>query len=201
MITKYIEAMNDSLNSIIIRPGQYILVKDTGELYFDSSESERIGIREIIITIDKETANPVNGKFYFFVSSKSLSYYQDDWVDITGNYEEQQNIINDCNSKKHVHENYKELQKIKDGDINNWNVALNDILGLKKGKSDVGHVHNYAGSAAPGGPAVSALKLTTARNISLSGDVSGNASFDGNSNITINTNISTIPINTIESLF
>jgi len=39
------------------------------------------------------------------------------------------------------------------------------------------------------GEATSAQKLTTARTIALSGDVSGSTSFDGSKNVTINTNI------------
>src|SRR5690606_26731054 len=39
------------------------------------------------------------------------------------------------------------------------------------------------------GNATTATKLQTARNISLSGDVTGSASFDGSSNITINATV------------
>ena len=47
------------------------------------------------------------------------------------------------------------------------------------------HTHNYAGSSSAGGSANSAVKLNTARSISIGGFSSGSASFDGSANITI----------------
>ena len=49
-----------------------------------------------------------------------------------------------------------------------------------------GHTHNYAGSSSAGGSANSAVKLSTARTIGISGGATGTAtSFDGSANITI----------------
>ena len=56
-------------------------------------------------------------------------------------------------------------------------------------KSDTGHTHNYAGSSSAGGVATSASKLATARNIAISGAVTGNANFDGSGDINISTNV------------
>jgi hypothetical protein len=53
-------------------------------------------------------------------------------------------------------------------------------------KSDSDHTHNYAGSSSPGGSATSANKLATARTITLTGAVNGQATFDGSEDITIN---------------
>lgn len=61
------------------------------------------------------------------------------------------------------------------------------LKGLIDGKAASGHTHNYAGSSSAGGAANSANKLATARTITLSGAVTGSASFDGSKNITINT--------------
>lgn len=47
------------------------------------------------------------------------------------------------------------------------------------------HTHNYAGSSSEGGNADAAVKLATARTISLGGILSGSASFDGSGNVTI----------------
>lgn len=47
------------------------------------------------------------------------------------------------------------------------------------------HTHNYAGSSSAGGNANAAVKLATARTISLGGILSGSASFDGSGNVTI----------------
>lgn len=47
------------------------------------------------------------------------------------------------------------------------------------------HTHNYAGSSSTGGNANAAVKLATARTISLGGILSGSASFDGSGNVTI----------------
>lgn len=49
------------------------------------------------------------------------------------------------------------------------------------------HTHNYAGSSSAGGNADAAVKLATARTISLGGILSGSASFDGSGNVTIKT--------------
>ena len=51
------------------------------------------------------------------------------------------------------------------------------------------HTHNYAGSSSAGGAANSAAKLSTARTISLTGDVTGSASFDGSANTCITATI------------
>lgn len=53
------------------------------------------------------------------------------------------------------------------------------------GKSNTNHTHNYAGSSSAGGSANSAIKLATARTISLTGDVTGSTSFDGSGNASI----------------
>ncbi len=54
-------------------------------------------------------------------------------------------------------------------------------------KSNNNHTHNYAGSASVGGSANTAVKLATARNIALTGAITGNANFDGSGNINIST--------------
>ena len=65
-----------------------------------------------------------------------------------------------------------------DGVTSNIQTQLN-------GKATSSHTHNYAGSTSAGGAANSAVKLSTARTISLTGDASGSASFDGSTNISI----------------
>lgn len=58
-------------------------------------------------------------------------------------------------------------------------------------KADVSDIPTkYAGSASAGGPATSANKLASAQTISLSGDVSGSASFDGSKGIDITVTVS-----------
>lgn len=75
--------------------------------------------------------------------------------------------------------------------------ALDD-LSSRVGETSVGdqiaayaahksHTHNYAGSRSIAGPARSAEKLSTARQITLSGAVSGTASFDGSANVEMET--------------
>lgn len=53
------------------------------------------------------------------------------------------------------------------------------------GAATSGHTHNYAGSSSAGGSANSAIKLATARKISLRGLSQGSANFDGSGDITI----------------
>lgn len=62
------------------------------------------------------------------------------------------------------------------------NTALN-------GKANTNHTHNYAGSSTPGGGAISSEKLSTARTISLTGNVSGSVSFDGSKNVSMTTTV------------
>ena len=49
----------------------------------------------------------------------------------------------------------------------------------------ISHTHNYAGSSSVGGAATSAEKLSTARDITISGAVSGFTSFNGTENVEI----------------
>lgn len=51
------------------------------------------------------------------------------------------------------------------------------------GKANSSHTHNYAGSSSAGGSANSAVKLSTARNISANDDYIMNYNFDGSGNI------------------
>ena len=69
-----------------------------------------------------------------------------------------------------------------DGVTSNIQTQLN-------GKAASSHNHNYAGSSSAGGVANSAAKLSTARTISLTGDVSGSTSFDGSGNVSITTTV------------
>lgn len=61
------------------------------------------------------------------------------------------------------------------------------IKTLLNNKADKDHSHNYAGSLTPGGAALTSAKLQTPRNISLTGEVSGDCSFDGSDNVEITT--------------
>lgn len=66
-------------------------------------------------------------------------------------------------------------------------IAQSQIADGSIGAGKVGF--NYAGSANQGGAATSAVKLETARTISLTGFVIGSTSFDGSGNVSINTSI------------
>lgn len=66
-------------------------------------------------------------------------------------------------------------------------IAQSQIADGSIGAGKVGF--NYAGSANQGGAATSAVKLSTARTISLTGFVTGSTSFDGSGNVSINTSI------------
>lgn len=57
------------------------------------------------------------------------------------------------------------------------------------GKSGTSHTHSYAGSSSVGGSATSAVKLATARTISLVGDATGSTTFDGSGNVSITTTV------------
>ena len=62
-----------------------------------------------------------------------------------------------------------------------------DVAGKPSAFPPQPHTHPYAGASSAGGAATSALKLSTARTITLTGAVSGSASFDGSRNVTIAT--------------
>lgn len=66
-------------------------------------------------------------------------------------------------------------------------IAQSQIADGSIGAGKVGF--NYAGSANQGGAATSAVKLETARTISLTGFVTGSTSFDGSGNVSINTSV------------
>lgn len=65
------------------------------------------------------------------------------------------------------------------------------------GAASSGHTHNYAGSSSNGGSANTAIKLASARTISLTGAISGSTTFDGSGNVTISTTSNIDPIITI----
>ena len=68
-------------------------------------------------------------------------------------------------------------------------VAWSNITGKPGTYPPSTHTHNYAGSSSAGGPANTAVKLQTARTISLSGDASGSTTFDGSGNVSINVTV------------
>lgn len=91
-----------------------------------------------------------------------------------------------------------------------WGTARNITIGNAKksvnGSADVSfslseigaattsHTHNYAGSSSAGGAANSAVKLATARTITLGNQLSGSTSFDGSGNVTLNAKLNYIQI-------
>lgn len=80
-------------------------------------------------------------------------------------------------------------------DANNKTVAIENATNLTLGGVSVsknGHTHNYAGSSSAGGAANTAVKLATARTITLKGVVTGSTSFDGSGNVTITTSANDI---------
>lgn len=62
--------------------------------------------------------------------------------------------------------------------------------------ADIGF--NYAGSSSKGGVATSAAKLSTARTISLTGDMTGSISFDGSTNVSLATTLGAEVVGTNE---
>ena len=72
-------------------------------------------------------------------------------------------------------------------ELNYMDGVTSGVQAQLDGKASSGHTHAYAGSSSVGGAANSANKLATARTISLSGDVTGSASFDGSGDVSITT--------------
>ena len=74
------------------------------------------------------------------------------------------------------------------GSIKTADIADGAITAAKLAEGAIGGdsvSFNYAGSSSKGGPATTALKLNTARTISLTGNVTGSGSFDGSANLSI----------------
>lgn len=63
--------------------------------------------------------------------------------------------------------------------------AWGEVTGKPTEYPPEAHTHPYAGSASAGGAATSAVKLATARKITLAGAVNGSAAFDGSADVTI----------------
>ena len=63
--------------------------------------------------------------------------------------------------------------------------AWGDVTGKPTTYPPEAHTHHYAGSQSAGGAATSAVKLATARKITLAGAVNGSAAFDGSADVTI----------------
>ncbi len=63
---------------------------------------------------------------------------------------------------------------------------ITNLQSTLNGKANSSHTHNYAGSSSSGGAANSAVKLSTARNFSISGGATAAAvSFDGSGNVAL----------------
>lgn len=63
--------------------------------------------------------------------------------------------------------------------------AWGEVTGKPTEYPPEAHTHHYAGSQSAGGAATSAVKLATARKITLAGAVTGSAAFDGSADVTI----------------
>lgn len=63
--------------------------------------------------------------------------------------------------------------------------AWGEVTGKPTAYPPEAHTHPYAGSQSAGGAATSAVKLATARKITLAGAVNGSAAFDGSADVTI----------------
>lgn len=63
--------------------------------------------------------------------------------------------------------------------------AWGEVTGKPTTYPPEAHTHPYAGSQSAGGAATSAVKLATARKITLAGAVNGSAAFDGSADVTI----------------
>ena len=70
-------------------------------------------------------------------------------------------------------------------ELNYMDGVTSNVQTQLNGKASSSHTHNYAGSGSAGGAANSAVKLQTARTISLAGDVTGSTTFDGSGNVSI----------------
>jgi hypothetical protein len=73
---KPIETIKSNINTITVVPGQMIKCYDTGELFFDTSESERIQISDIIyINTESQRLSllaPLNSKLYFVRETNNM---------------------------------------------------------------------------------------------------------------------------------
>ena len=74
-------------------------------------------------------------------------------------------------------------------ELNYMDGVTSNVQTQLNGKAPSSHTHNYAGSSSAGGAANSAVKLQTARTITLSGDASGSTTFDGSKNITLSVTV------------
>lgn len=87
---------------------------------------------------------------------------------------------------EHIKESFKKIKEDTANKISELaSKTVEAIEELESQKADTSHTHTYAGSSSVGGAATSAVKLQTARTLTLSGDVTGSTSFDGSANKTI----------------
>ncbi|MDY3980219.1 MAG: BppU family phage baseplate upper protein [Paraeggerthella sp.] len=81
-------------------------------------------------------------------------------------------------------------------ELNYMDGVTSNVQGQLNGKAAASHAHSYAGSSTSGGAATSAVKLHTARSISLSGDATGSVNFDGSANVQIALAIAALAVKT-----
>lgn len=134
----------------------------------------------------------------FRTVSSGITDFQDmrTFLDFDSIYEQIQ-----LNYQSVLDELQQELANVKDGSdyllkstggtVEGPITANGGLTGNLKGNV-TGNTSGSSGSCT--GNSATATKLQTSRNISLSGDVTGSASFDGSKNVTINTNLANVAV-------
>lgn len=87
-IASFHQILESNLSTFAIKNGQVILCEDTGNLYIDSSATERIQTSVNITTLATEAARealltPISGRFYCCVDSGRLYIYTDTWISVS----------------------------------------------------------------------------------------------------------------------
>lgn len=87
-IASFHQILESKLSTFAIKNGQVILCADTGNLYIDTSATERVQTSVNIISLATEAARealltPISGKFYCCMDSGKMYTYTDTWVSIS----------------------------------------------------------------------------------------------------------------------
>lgn len=230
MLTRFIQLDKSDIESLPIKPGSIIVSKDSKELMFDTQDSQRIRIGDLIY-LEKETdrislLTPMPEKLYYVKETNMIWYY--DYGSMSWQHSTPTrnslgitNVDNTADKDKHVA--YADESGIVNGHTINsdvpedakftdttYELATTTSKGLMsssdKAKLDslirvvnTSQLTNDSGFITKDDTVAAANKLSSARNILLNGELTGNASFDGTQDITISASIKGIDASKITS--
>lgn len=230
MLAQFIQLDKSDIENLNVKPGRFIVSKDSKEIFIDTEETQRIRIGDLIY-LEKDTDRtslliPMPEKLYYVKETNMMWYYNFEkmsWEHSTPTRNSLgiTNVDNTADKDKHVayadnsgtingytvNSNVPEDAKFTDTTYELVTTETNGLMSYEdkiklnglNSINSVSQLTNDAGYITADDTVAEAIKLTTARNIILNGELTGSAAFDGTNDITISASIKGIDASKITS--